>query len=84
MGRLKEAEKDYDQALSIYKQLAAEFHSRPEFRQNLAKSHANRGNLLRATSRLKEAEKALSIRKQLAADFPSRPAFRQELARQAD
>jgi serine/threonine protein kinase/predicted RNA polymerase sigma factor len=84
LGELQEAEKDFDQALSIYKQLAAEFPSRPEFRQNLAISHNNRGTLLRETGRLKEAEKdyerALSIQKQLSAHFPSRPEFREKLA----
>src|SRR5579864_4876881 len=32
LGELQEAEKDYDQALSIYLQLVADFPSRPEFR----------------------------------------------------
>jgi hypothetical protein len=31
--RLQEAEQDYDQALSIQKRLAADFPSRPEFRE---------------------------------------------------
>jgi serine/threonine protein kinase len=85
LGELKEAEQDFDQALSIYKQLAAEYPSRSDFRQQLARSHNNRGVLLRDAGRLKEAEQdfdqALSIQKQLAAEFPSRPEFRQQLAR---
>jgi hypothetical protein len=32
LGELKEAEKDFDQALSIYRQLAVEFPSRTQFR----------------------------------------------------
>jgi tetratricopeptide (TPR) repeat protein len=84
LGELQEAEQDYDQAMSIYKELVADFPSRPEFRRELAGSHNNRGILLRTTGRLREAEKdydqALSICKQLAADFPSRPEFRQDLA----
>jgi tetratricopeptide (TPR) repeat protein len=84
LGELKEAEQDYDQALSMYKPLVADFPSRPEFRHELATSHNNRGNLLRDTGRLKEAEKdldrALSVRKQLAADFPNQPDLRNELA----
>jgi serine/threonine protein kinase len=84
LGELKEAEADFDAALGIFKQLAADFPSRPEFRRALAASHNNRGILLLTTGRLKEAEAdfdaALGIRKQLAADFPSRPEFRQELA----
>jgi tetratricopeptide (TPR) repeat protein len=84
MGRLKEAEEDFDQALSIHKQLAADFPTRPEFRQKLASSYVNRGTLLRITGRLPEAEKdydhALTIYTQLAADFPNQPDMRGELA----
>jgi serine/threonine protein kinase len=84
LGELKEAEEDFDQALSMQKPLAADFPNRPEFRKALANSHNNRAALLSATGRLKDAEKdddeALSINKQLAADFPSRPEFRQDLA----
>jgi tetratricopeptide (TPR) repeat protein len=85
LGELKEAEQDYDQALRIRKQLAADFPARPEFRLDLAGSHNNRGLLLRDRGRLKEAEQdyaeALRIKKQLVADFPSRPEFRQTLAK---
>jgi serine/threonine protein kinase len=84
LGEPKEAEQDYNQAVSLYQQLAADFPPRPEFRQELAKSHNNRGNLLRDTGRLREAEQdydqALSIYGRLAADFPTRPEFRQNLA----
>jgi serine/threonine protein kinase len=85
LGELKEAESDWDQALSIYNQLAADFPTtQAQFRQQLARSHINRGNLVKDTGRLQEAEKdydqAIRIFKQLAADFPSRPEFRQELA----
>jgi tetratricopeptide (TPR) repeat protein len=85
LGELEEAEKDYDQALIVQKQLVADFPLRPEFRQYLANSYNNRGNLLRATGRLPGAEKdfdeALRIKKQLAADFRSRPEFRHDLAK---
>jgi tetratricopeptide (TPR) repeat protein len=84
MGRAMEAEKDYEEALRIRKQLAAQFPSRPEFHEDLATSHNNRGNLLYAMGRAMEAEKdfeeAFRIQKQLAADFPTRPEFRRELA----
>ncbi len=83
-GRLKEAEADWNAALSILEQLATDFPERPESRQELAGSHLNRGILRRDMGRLPEAEEdyghALSLQKQLAADFPSRPDFRQELA----
>jgi serine/threonine protein kinase/lipoprotein NlpI len=84
LGELQEAEQDYDAAISIQKQLVADFPSRPEFRQDLASSYYNRGVLLKDTRGLQEAKKdfdqALSIREQLAADFRSRPEFRQDLA----
>jgi serine/threonine protein kinase len=84
LGELNQAQIDYDEAVSIRKQLAADFPARPESRRELAGGYSNRGMVLRATGRLKEAEadwnNALSICKQLAADFPCRPEFRQELA----
>jgi serine/threonine protein kinase len=85
LGELAEAGQDYDQALIMLKQVAADFPSRPEFRRDLAWSHNARGNLLLHTGRLREAEQdfdqALTVQKQLAADFPSRPEYRQQLAR---
>jgi tetratricopeptide (TPR) repeat protein len=84
LGELTEAEADFDVSLGIYRQLAADFPSRTEFRRDLANSHTSRGVLLSATGRLKEAEAdfdaGLGIRKQLAAAFPGRPEFRQDLA----
>jgi tetratricopeptide (TPR) repeat protein len=81
---MQEVEQDYDQALSIQKQLAADFPSRTEFRWGLATIYRDRGNLLSDMGRLKDAEKEydqdLSINKQLAADFPTRAKFRQALA----
>jgi tetratricopeptide (TPR) repeat protein len=83
-GRLKQAEQDYDRALSIFKQLAADFPTRQEFRQDLARDHNNRGGLLHATGRLKQAEQdydqALSLYQQLAADFPNQPDLQNSLA----
>ncbi|MFO0877702.1 MAG: tetratricopeptide repeat protein [Gemmataceae bacterium] len=84
LGELKEAEQDHNAAVEIWKQLVADFPTRPEFRQDLARSHNNRGLLLNGTGRLKEAEQdhnaAVEIKKELAADFPTRPKFRQDLA----
>jgi tetratricopeptide (TPR) repeat protein len=85
LGELEEAEKDFDQALSIQKQLVADFPSHYEYRGKLATNHNNRGTLLRSRGRLKEAEKdfnqAQSLYKQLLAEFPSRPELRDDLAR---
>jgi tetratricopeptide (TPR) repeat protein len=84
LGELKAAVRDYDEALGIRKQLAADFPSRPEFPEALSQTHNNRGSVLQSMGRPKEAEQdydqALRIDKQLAADFPSRPEFRQQLA----
>jgi tetratricopeptide (TPR) repeat protein len=84
LGELKEAEQDYGQALRLQQQLAAEFPTRPEFRQQLAASHNNRGILLRATGRLPEAEQdygqALRLQQQLAADFANQPDLRNAMA----
>jgi tetratricopeptide (TPR) repeat protein/tRNA A-37 threonylcarbamoyl transferase component Bud32 len=84
LGEFQEAEQDYDQAVSIYKQLAADFPSRPEFRQNLATIQNNRGSLSGSKGRLREAEQdydqALALRKQLAAEVPSHPGYRGDLA----
>jgi serine/threonine protein kinase len=84
LGEFQAAEEAYDQALSMLQRLAADFPSRPEFRQGVAKSHNNRGILLCGTGRRQQAEQdynhALSIYQQLAAKFPSRAVFRQELA----
>jgi tetratricopeptide (TPR) repeat protein len=84
LGELKEAEAAYRDALTLYKQLVADFPTDPRFRDHLAAIHNNLGNLLHDTGRLKQAEAALTdalaIYKQLAADFPTVPVYRQDLA----
>jgi serine/threonine protein kinase/tetratricopeptide (TPR) repeat protein len=83
-GEAEAAMEDFRQMQAIFAGLAADFPTRPEFRQELAWSHGYLGILLKNTGRLPEAESAnaaaLAIQKQLAADFPTRPEFRQELA----
>jgi hypothetical protein len=39
LGELLAAEQDFDQALGLYQQLAADFSSRPDFRRELGNSH---------------------------------------------
>ena len=58
LGDLAQAEAAYREALEIRKQLAVDFPTRPEFRQEQALSQNNLGLLLRDTGRLKEAEAA--------------------------
>ena len=52
LGRSKDSENAYRRAVSLFQQLAADFPTRPEFRQELASSHNVLGVLLRATGRL--------------------------------
>jgi serine/threonine protein kinase/tetratricopeptide (TPR) repeat protein len=84
LGELKDAETADTTAIALFKQLAADFPARAEFRRNLARSHNNLGNLLHDTGRIKGAEDAyaaaLVLYKQLAADFPAQPEFLRELA----
>jgi tetratricopeptide (TPR) repeat protein len=84
MGRLAEAEAAYRDALALRQQLADDFPARPDFRQDLARSHNSLGNLLRATGRPARAEAAyraaLALQKQLVADFPDQPDKRNDLA----
>jgi tetratricopeptide (TPR) repeat protein len=56
LGELREAETAFANALALWKQLAADFSTRPEFRQELARSNNNLGLLFRTTGRLTEAE----------------------------
>ena len=47
LGEPRASLENYDQALNLYEQLAADFPSRSEFRQNLARSHIGRAAVLR-------------------------------------
>jgi serine/threonine protein kinase len=83
LGELKEAEAAYAAALVIRRQLAADFPTRPEFRQELAMSYNNLGTLFQGTGRLKEAEAAyadaLALQKQLVAEFRT-SSYRNDMA----
>jgi serine/threonine protein kinase len=84
LGRSQDSENAFRRAAAIGRQLAAEFPSQPEFRQELVSSHNALGVLLMSSGRSPEAESAyadaLAISKQLAADFPTRREFQQTLA----
>jgi serine/threonine protein kinase len=84
LGRPGDSEDAYRRAVAVGRLLAADFPTRPEYREQLAASHSCLGRLVRDAGRFPEAESAyddaLAILKQSAADFPDRPAFRQILA----
>jgi serine/threonine protein kinase len=84
LGRSQDGENAYRRAVALGQQLAADFPTLPEYRQELALSHNSLGALLGSTDRLTEAESAfadaLAILKQLADQFPDRPEFHRALA----
>ena len=83
-GRQKEADQEYNEALKLYGQLAADFPAQPDYRVELARTHNCRANLLRKTGRPTEAEQdddqALGIQRELEVDFPARPDLQNDLA----
>src|SRR5205807_324170 len=90
MGKLfmtinpKVAERELWDAMTIEKQLAADFPSVPVYRSSLAGSQHNLALVFSSTGRLKEAEAAYrdvaAVRRQLAADYPSMPAYQEDAA----
>jgi hypothetical protein len=85
LGEHRAAEEAYRHAQVLYAQLATDFPMQFDFRQRLARSSNNLGNLLKDAGRLPEAEsayrEALAVQTQLAADFHTRPDCRGDLAR---
>jgi serine/threonine-protein kinase len=81
---LRPEQKELLGKIAIGQQLAADFLTRPEYRQELATAYNRLGVLLRNAGRQSEAERAyaeaLAILKQLAAELPAQPVFRQVLA----
>jgi serine/threonine protein kinase len=85
LGRARDSDTAHRRAASLLQQLADEFPTKTEYRQELVSAHNSLGKLLNQEfGRPKEAEsaylEALAIQKKLAADFPDRPEFRQVLA----
>ena len=85
LGRSRDSDDAYRRAVSLLQQLADEFPTRTEYRQELALTHNALGHLLyHYAGRPKEAELAylegLAIQKKLAAEVPDQPGFRQALA----
>jgi serine/threonine-protein kinase len=84
IGKKEAALSDYEQMRMIFAQLAADFPSVAEYRQDLAGSHNDLAVLLRELGKREEAagahRDALKIQAQLAKDSPAVPEYRRDLA----
>ena len=84
LGRKEEGVAAFRMAGDGYRTLAADFPAVPAYRNNLATTLDDLGNLLADLGRKAEAEEqhrnALDIRQRLAADFPAVPGYRGNLA----
>ncbi len=84
LGQTVQSEKAFQEAIDRFEKLAAEFPSKPEYRQVLADTLANFWVLLSNTGRYPDEEKArraLVIEEKLVADFPGVPEYRAVLGR---
>ncbi|MDX1929101.1 MAG: protein kinase [Pirellulaceae bacterium] len=83
-SRLAEAQVCYENALSLFQELAAGDPTNIQFLAGLAQTHLNLGNLLRDNNSLAEAlaahERALTIRQRLASENPSVTRFQTDLS----
>jgi serine/threonine-protein kinase len=83
MGRFPDAEEAQRASIAVLQQQAADFPEGPDLEQ-LARTQASLGTLLRVTGQLSAAEatlgEALATQKQLVATDPARAAYRMELA----
>ena len=84
-SQIEQAETAYQQALSIFAPLAADYPDRPEFAQAFAGNLNSLALLYTSTGRLEQAEgafrKAAAIRQKLIDDHPEEVAYRAGLAR---
>jgi tetratricopeptide (TPR) repeat protein len=84
LGRPRQAGEDYRRAVTLQKQLSADFPAVPAYRQDLVETYANRGYFLAETNHPREAEsafrQALALAQRLSADFPREPFYQKELA----
>jgi serine/threonine-protein kinase len=78
------AEVSYRQALELFEQLAADAPDVPAYRQELAGTYHNLGNVMRAAKRLAPAEivyrKGLRLREELAAAYPQDPDYQRDVS----
>jgi serine/threonine protein kinase len=84
LGQHQQADGEYVTAIALQEKLVTDFPEEAAYRQDLADSFNNRGNLLSEIGRAEEAEaayrNALTIREKLAAGLPTSPLFRQQSA----
>jgi serine/threonine protein kinase/Tfp pilus assembly protein PilF len=83
LGRKAEAAAAFRLARDGYAKLAADFPAVPDYRQHLALSHNNLGNLFTGLGKRPKAQEqyrqALAIQAKLAADFPAVPRYQIDL-----
>ena len=76
---------DYREAAGAFSRLAAQFHSVPDYRQLLANTYVNLGQLFRTAKQPREAAKtwqlSIPVLALLAEQFPREPLYRQMLGR---
>jgi serine/threonine-protein kinase len=79
------ARQAYDQAITLFGQLAADFPLVPEYRHDLATCHNFQGEALRQASRPREAraayQSAMKLQQQLVAEHATQLVYQQDLAR---
>jgi serine/threonine protein kinase len=84
LSQWDEAVRGFREAITLWEKLAAEFPAVPAYRQHLAGSHNNLGNLLANLGKRPEAEashrRALELQQKLTAEFPAVPEYAQDLA----
>jgi serine/threonine-protein kinase len=84
MGEMEEAIADLREVAAIFDRLESAFPDQPAYRQGLATSHSNLGNVLAGLGRRDEAGKehraALALWEKLVEQFPALPEYRQNLA----
>jgi serine/threonine-protein kinase len=85
LGENDQADRAYDQAITLLGRLTADERNEPGHRQDLADCHNFRGEVLRAMSRPQEAgvayREAQRLQEALVREFDREPAYRRDLAR---
>jgi tetratricopeptide (TPR) repeat protein len=86
LGEWVQADRAFDRAIALQRQLREEFPNDPAYQQELAESYNWLGELRRQSRRPHhEAEevyqRALQVQEQLVAEYPEQPAYQADLAR---